>query len=87
MILQLDPPIPMSCPKGEGLAIFLTDYGCEYNLIWTIAIDATGEIWSYQNPKVRMLKNITMERIYEKEQGSHISGYSVSNQARAETNL
>lgn len=63
MILQLNPPIPMSSPKGDGLALFLTDYGCEFDHIWTIAIDATGEIWSFKNPYVRMLKNITMDRI------------------------
>jgi hypothetical protein len=39
--------------------------GAEHNLIWTIAIDETGEIWSYQNPHVRALKNITMERLYK----------------------
>jgi hypothetical protein len=62
-IIQLDPPLPISCPKGEGLALFLTDYGCEFNHIWTIAIDETGEIWSYPNPQVRMQKNITMNRL------------------------
>lgn len=63
MILQLDPPIPMSCPKGEGMAILMIDYGMEFNFIWVIAINSTGEIWSFQNPHVRMLKNITMERL------------------------
>ena len=60
---QLNPPIPMSCPKGKGMAIAVIDYGPEYNLIWVIAIDETGEIWSYQNPEVRMQKNITMGRL------------------------
>ena len=63
MILQLNPPIPMSCPKGNGLAWFITDYGVEHNLMWTIAIDETGEIWTYANPYVRAIKNITMERL------------------------
>ena len=63
MIVQLNPPIPMMSPKGEGMALFLTDYGCEHNHIWTIAINDTGELWSFQNPQVRMLKNITMERL------------------------
>jgi hypothetical protein len=63
MIIQLNPPIPMTCPKGSGLAIFLTDYGCEYNHIWTIALDDTGELWSFPNPEVRMQKNITFGRL------------------------
>jgi hypothetical protein len=65
MIIQLDPPIPMSCPKGEGLAILMTDYGPEYSHIWTIAIDKTGELWSFNNMQVRMIKNVTMGRTLE----------------------
>lgn len=63
MILQLDPPIPLDTPKGSGIALLLIDYGVEYNLMWVVAIDATGEIWTFQNPKVRAQKNITMERL------------------------
>ena len=62
MIIQLNPPIPMNCPKGDGVAILLTDYGCEYDHIWTIAINSTGELWSFSNRDVRMQKNITMNR-------------------------
>jgi hypothetical protein len=62
MILQLNPAIPVSTPKGKGLAHFLIDYGMESNLIWTVFIDETGEIWSFQNHEVRAQKNITMGR-------------------------
>lgn len=65
MILQLNPPIPMSCPKGNGYAIALIDYSQEHHLHWVIAIDATCEIWTYSNPEVRMQKNITLGRNYE----------------------
>jgi hypothetical protein len=67
MITQLNPPIPLSTPKGDGLAWFLIDYGAEHNLMWVVAIDETGEIWTFENPKVRAQKNITMGRIYEKK--------------------
>lgn len=63
MILQLNPPISMLTPKGKGLAWFMTDYGIEHNLQWTVAIDETGEIWTFQNPEVRADKNITMGRV------------------------
>ena len=62
-MLQLDPPIPVDTPKGKGLAWFVLDYGAEHNLMWTVAIDATGEIWTFQNPEVRAQKNITMGRL------------------------
>lgn len=63
MILQLNPPIPLQTPKGSGLAWAVIDYGVEYNLMWVVAIDETGEIWTYQNPEVRALKNITQGRL------------------------
>ncbi len=65
MILQLNPPIPMSTPKGAGLAWLVTDYGAEHHLLWTVAINETGEIWTFQNPEVRAEKNITMGRTYK----------------------
>jgi len=62
MILRLDPPIPITSPKGHGLAHFLIDYGAEHNLIWTVFLDETGECWSFQNTEIRAQKNITMGR-------------------------
>jgi hypothetical protein len=63
MMVQLNPPLPLSTPKGDGLALMLIDYGTEYNLMWVVAIDETCEIWTFQNPDVRVLKNITMGRL------------------------
>jgi hypothetical protein len=63
MIIQLDPPIPLISPKGKGIAHFLIDYGIEYDLMWVIAIDETGEIWTFKNPEIRFLKNITLGRM------------------------
>lgn len=62
MILQLNPSIPMETPKGSGYAIAVLDYSEEHHLFWVCAIDATGEIWTFPNPKVRLQKNITMGR-------------------------
>lgn len=62
-ILQLNPALPVSCPKGSGLAHFIIDYGIESNIIWGIFIDDTCEIWWYQNDKVRAQKNITQDRV------------------------
>jgi hypothetical protein len=61
-MLQLDPPIPMTTPKGEGFAHVLLDYGPESDLYWTVLITATGEIWTYANRHVRAAKNITLGR-------------------------
>lgn len=62
MILQLNPPIPVTCPKGKGYAWLVIDQGLEHHLLWTVAIDETGEIWTFANPEVRAQKNITANR-------------------------
>jgi len=62
MILQLSPPIPVNTPKGSGLAHVLIDYGVEYNLIWTVFLDGNGECWSFSNPEIKALNNITLGR-------------------------
>lgn len=66
MILQLNPAIPMICPKGNGYAIALIDYSQEHHLLWVIAIDETGEIWTYANHEVRMQKNLSLGRDLKK---------------------
>ena len=64
MIIQLNPPIPVSTPKGNALAHMVIDYGPEHNLIWVCFIDSTGECWSYDNKYIRAQMNITMGRFY-----------------------
>lgn len=63
-IKQLNPPIPLSTPKGDGLAWLVIDYGIEHDLMWVVAIDETDEIWTFANQKVRAQKNITMGRLH-----------------------
>lgn len=65
-LLQLSPTLPLSTPKGAGQAWFLIDYGPEHHLIYVVAIDATGELWSFDNTQVRAQKNITMGRLLNK---------------------
>lgn len=62
-ILQLNPPIPLTTPKGNGLAWIVIDEGVEHDLLWVVAIDESGEIWTYPNSQIRAQQNITMGRI------------------------
>ncbi len=63
MILQLNPPIPVNTPKGEGLAHVLIDYGIESDLMWTVFLTSSGECWTFTNPQIRACKNISIRRI------------------------
>lgn len=62
-MIQLNPPIPLETPKGLGLAHLVVDYGIEFSLMWTVAIDATGECWTFPNEKIRFQKNISIGRL------------------------
>lgn len=52
----------MVTPRGKGYAIAVIDYSMEHHLQWVVAQDS-GEIWTWQNPDVRMQGNVTMNRI------------------------
>jgi hypothetical protein len=65
MLMQLNPPIPLSTPKGPGLAVLVIDYGPDHDLLWTVIIgkgEHAGEIWSYGNPQVRGVENVSLAR-------------------------
>lgn len=64
-ILQLSPTIPLDTPKGPALAIFITWLSEEHHLLWTCIQDETGEVWTYENPKVRGTKSVTFGRIVD----------------------
>lgn len=62
-LTQLDPPLPMSViDKGDGYAIAVIDYGQEFDLLWVVALNDSGEIWCSPNPRVRMQPNWSMGR-------------------------
>ena len=48
--------------KGDGLAVAVIDYGPDYDLLWTVIINETGEIWTANNQKVRGVKNWSIGR-------------------------
>lgn len=61
-MIQLDPPLPLETPKGEGWAHFVIDYGQESALLWVVFMDVDGACWTVPNPEVRMSGNWTMGR-------------------------
>lgn len=62
MILQLDPPIPVATPKGEGYAMLVLDYSQEHDLMWVVFLDS-GEVWTYGNKDIRAIKNVSLGRL------------------------
>lgn len=62
MLQQLNPPLPMTTPRGPGLAHFLLDYGPESHLMWVVFLDEDGSCWTVPNPEIRMASNWTLGR-------------------------
>jgi hypothetical protein len=60
VILQLSPTIPLDTPMGPAQAHFLIENGDHQHLQWVTFHDDTGECWTWENPKVRLAKNVTM---------------------------
>jgi hypothetical protein len=62
-LLQLNPPLPLITPKGEGYCHIVIDHGIEHDLQWVVFINETGECWMFDNPDIRMAHNITLGRL------------------------
>ena len=61
-MLQLNPPLWLETPKGVGLAHLVTWDSPEHSLFWTVFIEASGQIWTFENEKVRACRNYTLGR-------------------------
>lgn len=61
-MLQINPPLPVKTPKGDGIAHFLIDDGLEHDLKWVVLQSDTGECWTWNNKHIRAQKNITEGR-------------------------
>lgn len=62
-MLQLNPPIPLETSRGRGYALFVIDYSQEHDLLWVVALDASGEIWCVSNRDVRLQANWSLGRL------------------------
>jgi len=67
VILQLDPPVPLTTPRGKGFAHLVIDYGQEHDLLWVVFQDETGECWTWRNADVKIQPNETLGRKLPKE--------------------
>jgi hypothetical protein len=63
VILQLDPPWPVTTSKGAGFAMALIDYSQEHDTLFKVCITETGEFWDLPQSQVRGVQNISMGRM------------------------
>jgi hypothetical protein len=62
MIYEPRNRIDVKTPKGDGVILYMIDYGHETDTIYTIIINATGELWQYTPKDIIVKPNITFRR-------------------------
>jgi hypothetical protein len=56
----------VTTPKGDGVILYMLDYGHESNTIYTVILDSTGEFWQFTHREIRAKSNITFGRDIKK---------------------
>lgn len=62
MIFEPTNRLEVITPKGDGVVWLVTDYGHETDTIYTIIINATGELWQFAHKDIIVKPNITFRR-------------------------
>lgn len=56
-ILQLNPPIWVQTPLGEGHALFICDYGPSINTCWIVHHFEDGKVVHIDSSEIRVMGN------------------------------
>ena len=56
-MLQLDPPIWVETPLGEGHALVLFDYGVSINSVWLVHLFDGGKVVHIDSSEIRVMGN------------------------------
>ena len=56
-MLQLNPPIWVNTPLGEGNALIVIDYGPSVNTVWVVHQFDTGNVVHVDSSEVRVMGN------------------------------
>jgi hypothetical protein len=59
VICEIHQTLWLDTPRGLGRAKFMISNGDDADTTW-VCFYADGQIWEWQNPEVRVAKNITM---------------------------
>ena len=62
MIFELQNRIEVITPKGDGVILYLIDYGHETDTIYTVIINNSGEMWQFTHKDIKVKSNITFNR-------------------------
>ena len=58
MMLQLNPPIHVLTPLGEGDTLLIIDYGCHVNSVWVVWLFDEGKVAHFDSSDIRVMGNL-----------------------------
>lgn len=58
-IYELNDPLWVTTPLGDGVAIFIIDYGIYTNTCWVVALKEDGQIKHFDANDIKLQKNWT----------------------------
>ena len=58
MMLQLNPPIHVLTPLGEGDTLMVIDYGCHVNSVWVVWLFEEGKVAHFDSSDIRVMGNL-----------------------------
>lgn len=56
-IVRINPEMLVTCPLGQGNAIFLIDYGPSINSVWVVHLFESGKVAHIDSSEVRIMGN------------------------------
>lgn len=56
-ICQLAPPIWVTCPLGDGIALLVIDYGPHINTVWVVHLTEDGRVTHVDASEIRITGN------------------------------
>jgi hypothetical protein len=61
VIHEIQQVLWVTTPHGDGLAIFIIDYGMHENTIWVVAAESDGSIRHYNSNQINFHRNHTID--------------------------
>jgi hypothetical protein len=50
----------VTTPHGDGIALFIMDYGMQNNTVWIVSLKNDGSIKHYDSNQIKLSKNNTL---------------------------
>ena len=59
VIHEIQQMLWVTTPHGDGIALFLMDYGPQENTVWVVALEASGVVKHYSSEDIKLCHNHT----------------------------